>query len=346
MGPGVTPPRYIVEDQLVFVTCGAVGRSFRFLPVEAVVQFLWFVLAAMVRKFGIAVHDVFFASNHFHIVLTDVDGNLPDFMRDLNSLISRGLNALRGTTGTNIEKGYNIVNVGDDEKAVEHCVYSLVNACAAHLVDRARDWTGVSSLGLEYGQPVVFERPTIGLWRNIATGSSPRRRPGRSKSRAAHTGRTRMPARVEFALVRPPVLPDLDDLQLRALIRERVEQREVALRRERESKGHRVLGMKNVLRQSWSDTPSTTRILFQTTPRASGKSKWARLEALGRRLDFEAAYATARTKLELLFASATHHGTVLAERLVTLAELGSIFFPRGTYLLCRRYGLPCVAVQQ
>ena len=114
MSPGVTPPRYIVEDQLVFVTCGAVGRSFRFLPVEAVVRFLWFALAATVRKYGIAVHEVFFLSNHFHIVLTDVDGCLPDFMRDLNSLVSRGLNALREA----IERGLKVM----DSTALSLCM--------------------------------------------------------------------------------------------------------------------------------------------------------------------------------------------------------------------------------
>lgn len=341
-GQGVTPPRYIVEDQLVFVTCGAVGRSFRFLPVQAVVQFLWFVLAATVKKFGIAVHEVFFMSNHFHIVLTDVEGNLPDFMRDLNSLISRGLNALRGTTGTNIEKGYNIVSIGDDDKALEHCVYSLVNACAEHLVERAREWTGVSSLHLEYGQPVVFERPCDGLWSRVGSKNAKKREAG-SKGRAAYTGRTRMPASVELTLTRPPIHPELGDAELRALIRGKVAEREQALIDERREAGLDVLGMKDVLRQSWSDTPTTTRILFKTTPRASGSSKWARLQALGRRLDFEAAYGSVRKKLEELLATTGHHRATLAQRIATLSDLGTVVFPRGTWLLCRRYALPSAA---
>jgi putative transposase len=301
----VTPPRYIAEDQLVFVTCGAVGRSFRFLPTAAVVQLRWFVLAVVVRKYGIAVHDVMWLSNHYHLVLTDVHGNLPDFMRELNSLVSRSLNGLRGSTGSNIERGYNIVTPADDEKVVEHCVYSLLNACAAHLVERVREWTGASSFGLDYGEPVIFERPQAGLWKHAGktgrTGTTGRRR---SAGRERFRGRTKMPERVEFQLVRPPIRPDLSDDELRALIRQRVEAGELALIRERAATGRSVLGMKRVLRQSWSDTPSTSRVLFETTPRVSGRSKWARIEALGRRLDFEAEYVVARDKVVCLLEAA------------------------------------------
>ena len=62
-----------------------------------------------------------------------------------------------------------------------------------------------------------------------------------------------------------------------------------------------------------------------------------------RRLDFEAAYAVARTKLEELLASATHYGMTLAQRLVAFAEVGTVVFPRGTWHYWRRYGLPCAA---
>jgi putative transposase len=338
----VTPPRYIVEDQLAFVTCAAVGRSFRFLPTSLVVEILWFALAVMVNKHGVAVHEAFFASNHFHVVLTDVKGNLPAFMRDFNSLISRSLNALRGTTGTNIEKGYNIVSPADDEKVVEHCVYSLLNACAAHLVERARDWLGLSTLHLEYDKPVVVERPAAGLWKNAGKGTSRRTSAVRgSAGRAAHAGRTTMPSSIAFTLVRPPVHLELGDEALRELIRSKVQAGEEELITQRRAEGRRVLGMQRVLRQSWSDTPATSRVLFETTPRVSGRSKWARLEHLGRRLNFESAYRAARTKLDAFLRRAGRFGDALASRVAKLAALGEIVFPRGTYLVRCRYALTC-----
>lgn len=45
----------------------------------------------------------------------------------------------------------------------------------------------------------------------------------------------------------------------------------------------------------------------------------------------------------MLLGAAAHHGTTLAARIATFAQLGAIAFPHGTYLLCRRYGLPCAA---
>jgi len=338
----VTPPRYIVEDQLVFVTCGAVGRSFRFLPTAAVVQLLWFVLAVVVRRYGIALHEVFWLSNHVHLVLTDVHGNLPDFMRDLNSLVSRGLNALRGSTGSNVEKGYNIVTPADDEKVIDHCVYSLLNACAAHLVEHVGEWAGVSSFALDYGKPMIIERPQAGLWKNARAGKRTHAKRGRgSRGRERFRGRTKMPERIELELVRPPISPDLRDDELRALIRERVEAGELVLIGERAEKKKKVLGMKRVLDQSWSDTPSTSRILFETTPRVSARSKWARIETLGRRLAFEAQYTAARDKLIALLEAAGRATRSAAARVRDIAEIGDVVFPHGTYLMRRRFALCC-----
>ena len=334
----MTPPRYIVEEQLAFVTCGAVGRSFRFLPTEAVVQLLSFALAVMARRHEIAVHEVFWMSNHAHLLLTDVRGNLPDFMRDLNSLISRGLNALRGSTGSNIEKGYNLVTPADDDKVVDHAVYALLNACTAGLVERARDWAGVSTLGLDYGKPIVIERPCAGLWKH-ADGAEGGRTKGTSKGRSRHAGRTKMPACVEFTLVRPPIRPDFDDGELRALIRRRVEEGEKELIENRAASGAAVLGMQRVLEQSWSDTPTTTRVLFDTTPRVSGRSTRAKLDVLRRRLEFEAAYAKVRDRLIDLIRSTGEGTRSLMSRIRRLVAAGQLVVPHGTYLLRRRYGL-------
>jgi hypothetical protein len=71
------------------------------------VQLLWFVLAVVLRKYSIAVHEVMWLRN------------LPEFMRELNSLVSRGLDTLRGSTGASIDSGYNIVTPDDDEPV--HC---------------------------------------------------------------------------------------------------------------------------------------------------------------------------------------------------------------------------------
>lgn len=333
----MTPPRYIVRDQLAFVTCGAVGRSFRFLPTPSVVALIWYVLAVMVKRYSVQLHEVVFMGNHFHLLLTDRDGVLPDFMRDLNSLLSRGLNALRGSTGSNIEKQYNIVIPTDERKTVEHAIYALLNPCKAGLVERAAEWGGVTSHALEYGRSVTIHRPREGLWRTVAKALAALARKVTSvapkgEGGLRHACRTALPETIELTLVRPPVMPDLSDAALRECIRGEVRRSENELVADRRKESRGALGMRRVLSASYTDTPITSRLLFRTTPRVSGSKRWARIEALARRLDFERAHAIARDAIAEVLAQAGTLGRELAQR------LAAIELPDGAFLLRRRYG--------
>ncbi|WP_181198320.1 transposase, partial [Enhygromyxa salina] len=66
----MTPPRSIHDQQTAFLTCRAVGRSFRFVPTEKVTQTLLFVLAYTCSKYPVSIHEVVYMSNHFHVLMT------------------------------------------------------------------------------------------------------------------------------------------------------------------------------------------------------------------------------------------------------------------------------------
>ena len=326
----VTPPRCILPGQTLFVTCRAVSRQFRLLPTSEVRKLVLYALAVYLgddRYAGrILLHEFCFLSNHYHLLLTDLGGVLPDFMRDVNSLISRSLNAHRGTTGTNFEKGYNAVLVTDPERALEHAVYTLANPCAANLVVRARQWGGATSVELAYGEPLLVERPAMGIWKYKGDDAPPRpkrrRRAPMDSTRAAHqTGRSTLPEHVELVLTRPNVRTDLSDTELRAHVLRRLHQRELDLKYDRRRRGHGVLGMKGVLRQKWHESPASREDLFGSEPVASGRSKWALAEAKQRRQEFLAAYAQA-----LAAYRAGDH---------------DVEFPPGTWLMVRRYRAKC-----
>ena len=144
----MTPPRYNTPGQTCFVTVRAVGRAFRFLPDRAVRESIDFLFALCVAKYGLLVHEYLFLSNHFHMVVTDPAGALSDFLRDFDSMLSRQLNALRGTKGTNFEKEPRIQIIADAQCILDKSVYSLTNPLAAHLVERMRQWKGCSSFTL------------------------------------------------------------------------------------------------------------------------------------------------------------------------------------------------------
>ena len=82
------------------MTARAVKRRFEFVPRREVVQIFGYLFALMADRFGMQVHEALCMSNHFHVLMTDVEGRLPEFMHDLDMLLARSLNALRGSSGS------------------------------------------------------------------------------------------------------------------------------------------------------------------------------------------------------------------------------------------------------
>jgi putative transposase len=316
----VTPPRYITKGQTVFVTMSAANRSFRFLPTPRVIEILWFVFAYFAGKHGVQIHDFLYMSSHLHFVATDVKGVLPTFMGEHDSLLSRALNALRGIVGVNIE-GYSVQELTDDEVVVQKSVYALTNACEADLVPRVSQWHGPNSLNLEYGETIRIPRPRFALW-------GPKRPPKqvgkhRSKGRAKHRGRSRLPEYVELELVRPNVFVDLEDHELRRRIRDRVGAREDELIDERRRTGRKAGRMSKILKCSYLDIASSARVLFQRQPRVSGRDRERVKEAVARHSRFIAQHARASQR----FRGGEH----------------TVEFPFGTWLMRRRFNVRCAA---
>jgi REP element-mobilizing transposase RayT len=324
-----TPPRSIHEQQTAFITCRAVGRSFRFVPTEKVTQTLLFVLAYTCSKFDVSVHEVVYMSNHFHLLVTAHTKCLPAFMEQLNSLGSRALNALRGISGTNFEKGYGLVEPQDDEKLLEHAIYTLTNPCASDLVTKARNWKGVTTTRMRYGDEIVIKKPRYGLWepnKAVTEPKSAKRRKlaAKRKRRDARTpskrGRSKIPHLATLRLVRPRVRPDLSDDELRDLVLEGVSAREDELEGVRARAGKKVLKMRYVKAQHWAAMPGAED-LFGVRPTVSSTDKWKRIAALQRKKEFEKAYAEARERW--------------------LGGEKDVEFPAGTWLMCSRYAARC-----
>lgn len=316
----MTPPRYIEKGQTVFVTMSAANRSFRFLPVPRVIEILWFLFAFFASKHGVQIHDFLYMSSHLHFVATDVDGVLPIFMGEHDSLLSRALNALRGIVGVNIE-GYSVQELTDDGVVLQKSVYTLVNACEEDLVARASQWRGPNSLKLEYGQTVRIPRPSFSLW----GAKRPPKKVGKypSKGRARYRGRSKLPDFVEFTLVRPKVFLNLKDHQLRQLVRDGVGERERELIEKRRREGRRAGRMSDALKHSYLDIASSPRVLFQRQPRVSGHDPERVSEALARHSTFIAQHGRASRR----FRAGEHE----------------VEFPHGTWLMRVRFDVNCAA---
>lgn len=306
-----------MPGRIWFVTGRAIARTHRFVPKDEIVETLWYCLAVAAQKYEVQLHGFMWMSNHYHLALTDSAGELPDFMRDLNSLISKALNSIRKVQGQNFERsGYNGVVVADAERLLRHCAYAEANPCRAGLVEFAHQWEGVTSANLEYGRKVSVRRPQYGLWSQAKSGEEG----GTDSNRAVFCGRIKCPAVAEFRLVRPPCLNGESEACTRARVRKQVQGLEDKARQERKVAGLLVMGMERVKLVEYTDAPSTQDSYFGTEPEVSGEDSDERRVVKRVLKDFVERYRVA-----------------LAE----FREKGEAVFPEGTWWMRRSLGASC-----
>ena len=294
----MTPLRRIVDGQSVMVQRRTVHRMFLLLPTPQTRMILAYCLGYVQQKYSVQLHEFIFLSNHYHLVLTDPLGELPAFMRDLNSLIARSLNASYGRWESLWSSDpYCAPSLCEGEDTFAKCIYTLCNASDAGLVRYSKEYEGLSSWGLDYGEPVKHRRPEAFF-------------------------SEMMPDEVSIMLTRPEhVRPELSDRVLRDELRRAVRDQEGRNARRIRGAGGAFLGMRRVLRQRITDTPSSRAPRRGIRPRVAGKSRWARVEALQRDAKFRSEYRAARLEF--------------------CAGDRDVVFPHGTYQLRVELGVRC-----
>ena len=279
-------------------------REFKLVPTEECVAIFRYQLAIVAKRYGMLIHEFVVMSNHFHIVLTDPGGAMPDFTRDLNSGVARALNALaRDRENVFSTERPNFVRcVGDEaeigESIADRCVYTLVNPVAAGLVRRAKEWPGATSWAMEYGRPVSVKRPAIKFF-----------------------GKKR-PKEVELVLTRPSGFDEsMSDAEVRAEIRARVREKEVEVLEEHRKKGQPFVGVAAVRAQSRLQRPATPhgKDIDDVTLTIVARNKWAAIAAKQQVKEFTNRYREALKRWK-----AGEHDVV---------------FPYGTWRMARYFGV-------
>ncbi len=94
-------------------------------------------------KTGVQIHAVCVMSNHVHIVITDVEGRLPEFMRELNRPTAKALNASQGQC-ENLwaAEPYNSVVLPTEHELLDKVAYVAANPVEAGLVESPAAWPG------------------------------------------------------------------------------------------------------------------------------------------------------------------------------------------------------------
>ncbi|UJR84055.1 Hypothetical protein I5071_61260 [Sandaracinus amylolyticus] len=118
-----------------------------------------YALALCARKHGVLVHVATLMSTHEHLVVTDVAGVLPDFLRDLHRWVALGTKVLRRWEGAVWDhEPSSIVELRTRDAVVQKSAYAIANPVLAGLVREAKDWPGVQTRPREIGRGVLKAR--------------------------------------------------------------------------------------------------------------------------------------------------------------------------------------------
>lgn len=141
--------RCLLADRLVEITCRTIQGRFLLRPSSAVNQTIKGTLGRAQRYTRLRVVACVFLSNHYHLlVVPESEKQLADFMRFLNTNLSKQLGRMHNWSGSLFQRRYQAIPVSDVEGAqVSRLRYLLEHGAKENLVDRPEDWPGVHCVG-------------------------------------------------------------------------------------------------------------------------------------------------------------------------------------------------------
>ena len=262
--------RPVYKDARLMVTKRVHGREFRLRPCKEINAIIRYVVAVVAERTGIRLACIVAMSNHWHLILSDPEGNICEFTRDCHALIARAINAEFGDfEGIWSSEQTSHVACVEPRDMVDKIAYAMANPVEAELVAHGKNWPGVRRAWP--AKPLQVRRPEK-FFRDENDGGT-------------------WPETAVLELSRPPGYDELSDDELAALINEAIEKREAKFRREVRSSGRTFLGRRGVLRQSRYGRPKSSERRFEISPRVACKNKWLRIERLQHDGEWRESYA-------------------------------------------------------
>ncbi|MEQ8765916.1 MAG: hypothetical protein RL885_18500 [Planctomycetota bacterium] len=227
-------PRRIVPGQVWFVTRRCFQGRCLLRPDPEVSQIVSYVMAVAAKLSGVRILAVIQMSNHWHLLVEDVEGRLPEFLQRAHWLITMAVNRFRHRYDSLFEAGATHCQpVETLEDALRIASYIEANPVKDDLVDKAKEWPGLSSVLLEPEQVVSIPRPEIYF-----------------------DEKGDMPDFAELCLAPIPAFgTGYNGLQINKLVRARVREREKVAREARRKARRTVMGVKRVLATDPEDGP-------------------------------------------------------------------------------------------
>jgi REP element-mobilizing transposase RayT len=148
-------------DHVYFVTNRCEQERLFLLPRPEVKKLVgaWLAKSLAEHGDGIELYAFVFLSNHFHLLLRDTKGQLPEFMWYFQVNLAKSLNGLLDRHGHFFSREYDAAPVLTDEDFDALYAYVVTNAVKAGLLARARGGPFFSSL-----EPALEERALEFWW--------------------------------------------------------------------------------------------------------------------------------------------------------------------------------------
>ncbi|MEO8903908.1 MAG: hypothetical protein ABI488_16440 [Polyangiaceae bacterium] len=208
-------------------------------------------------------------SNHWHGVVSDPDGRLPEFLERFHRLVARAQNASLGRWENFWSNDKtSVVWLVSEEDVLEKIAYTVANPTVAGLVHSPFEWPGVISHRFDEIRNV--EMPDIFFDED-----------------------GELPEEAELCMTRPNIFPELSDVALLARIQTAVAERVQSARNDMANRGLRFLGRSAILQQPFDGIPRTSAPRRSPSPRLAAKSPANRLQGIRRVVEFLRAYRAA-----------------------------------------------------
>lgn len=271
----MTPPRRVLPGATYLITRRCTQRQFLLRPSDEINRIILYVAAYAAQRSGVQLHAICALSNHYHVVATDPEARLPEFLATLNKLTAKCINASYGRW-ENLwsSEPPSAVRLVGGKDVLGKVAYTLCNPVSSFLVRRGERWPGVRLSWLDKSRRVA--RPDV-----FFRDNGP------------------MAEHLDLVLVPPPGFAHIDAEHLASVVGRILERREAFFRAKAKRLRIRFLGAARVRRQRVTDVPTTREPRRGLSPRVACRDKWRRVEALARLRAFAESYRLAWTRWRL-----------------------------------------------
>jgi REP element-mobilizing transposase RayT len=268
----MTLPRQIIPNNTYLVTRRCTKKEFWLKPTPQNKEIFIYCLAMAAQKTGVLVHAVTVMSSHYHAVVYDPKGTLPEFYGYLHQYVAKATNAALGRE-ENLwsTEQTSVVALQMSKDVRDKILYTVCNPVEAHLVAQADNWPGI--IAYRPGQTLKAKRPSPYFDED---GD--------------------MPKEAELTLTTPHAFLNMRGDDYMKDLRDAIREKEQTIQEEMNRKGQSFLGVAAIMRQKYTDRSHKTDPHGEISPRIACKDKWTRIEVLAKLTGFIVEYKEALEK--------------------------------------------------